>query len=63
VETRRTGIVHSCFEEHVMSRLPYASRMLAKTQSYEGILMDEERLIGLQVCGVLRSSDSRTDVG
>ena len=49
VETQPSEIVHPSFEEPVMSSLPYACYLSPKVFDYVGLLMDEERLIGLHV--------------
>lgn len=48
VEQGGTVIVHPAFEDPLVSRLPYSAQMLEGMEMYEGLLMDEERLIGLQ---------------
>jgi hypothetical protein len=42
-------IVHTSFQEPVISGLPCACYVLSEMFNYDGLLMDEERLIGLDV--------------
>lgn len=44
-----TTIVHPAFERPINSWLPFVSRVVPGMESYDGLLIDEERLIGLKV--------------
>lgn len=44
-----TEIIHRSFEAPIVSALPYACYVSPDVFDYDGLLMDEERLIGLQV--------------
>lgn len=44
-----TSLLSRCFEEPVLSMLPYSVCITPQTYDYDGVLMDEERLIGLRV--------------
>lgn len=49
-ETKPNTIRHHAFVYPIVSCLPYMVCSLEKAHGYDGVLMDEHRLLGLQVC-------------